>query len=221
MLWLREWVGKVPVPLALSSGNHDGNEPNLSLEPSALSDLAPDDGEIVLRALTAERWMDIMDAPTVHTDNRSQVVQTGRGDLVVSSIPYSADPADHEGLWVLGRHLRVEHRCPWIVLHHDPPHGADVGGTGGNMSLRWQILQYQPDYVLSGHLHHQPYKGWFAEKMKRTWCFNPGFAKKTPPDHLIPSSPNHIVLDTKKGFAQWHATWEGETIPRIGYQSLA
>jgi hypothetical protein len=222
MLWLREWTGKVPSPLAISSGNHDANEPNLSLEPSALEGLPPDSGEIARQALMADRWMDILDTQKVHTDNRSQVVSTSQGKLVVSTIPHD-DPegTEHEELWNLGYRLRVEHRCPWIVLHHDPPHGTAVGGHGGNLVLRRQILAHQPDYVLSGHLHHQPYLDGFAERLKTTWCFNPGASKTPPPGHPAPPEPNHIVLDIKEGCAQWHATWQGEPTPRTSRKALA
>jgi hypothetical protein len=222
MLWLREWTGKLSVPLAISSGNHDANEPNLSLEPSALANLPPDGGEVARQALMADRWMDILDTSTVHTDNRSKVVPTSHGKLVVSTIPHDdIEEAGHEELWSLGYHLRAEHRCPWIVLHHDPPLGAAVGGAEGRSTLHKQILEHQPDYVLSGHLHHQPYSGGFAEIIGNTWCFNPGAPKTPLPRSPAPTVPNHVVLDIGEGLAQWHAAWEGELTHRIRDQTLS
>lgn len=222
MLWLREWIGKAPSQLAISSGNHDANEPNLSLEPSVLEGLPPEGREVARQSLMADRWMDILDTPKVHTDNRSQVVSTSQGKLVVSTIPHDdLEGTEHEELWTLGYRLRAAHRCPWIVLHHDPPHGTVVGGHGGSPVLRRQILVHQPDYVLSGHLHHQPYLGGFAERLKATWCFNPGASKTPPLGHPTPPVPNHIVLDIKEGCAQWYATWQDEPTPRISRKALA
>ena len=222
MLWLRDWVKKVPSPLAISSGNHDANGPSLSVKPSALADLPPDGRELARHALLADRWMDILDTPKVHTDNRSQVVSTSQGDLIVSTIPHAdVEGTEYEGLWSLGCRLRAEHRCPWIVLHHEPPHGTSVGGHGGCLGLRRQIIIHQPDYVLSGHLHYQPYLGGFAERLKGTWCFNPGASKTPAHAKASPLIPNHIILDIKEGYAQWNATWEGDPAPRISRQALS
>jgi len=66
----------------------------------------------------------------------------------------------------------------------------------------------QPDFVLSGHIHEQPYDGNFAGRIDRTWCFNPG---RPALDRAI---PNHILLDTAKRTATWYAT------PNVGRQPI-
>lgn len=217
MLWIREWASEFPSRLAVCSGNHDANDPSLELEPQALAGLAPERRAAVLRMLMAERWMDTLEAPGVATDNRSQVVDTAQGKLVVSTIPYHTGP-DHERLWTQAGKMRSEHRCPWIVLHHDPPRGASVGGPAGNAVLREKIAGYRPDYVLSGHLHHHPYEGSFVERVEGAWCFNPGFAKRSPSGEL---PPNHVVLDIREGVASWCATWEGDFAPRVERKAIA
>lgn len=216
MLWVREWANEFPTPLAVCSGNHDANSPSLEVEPLVLDRLSPERKDTILRVLMAERWMDTLEAPGVSTDNRSQVVHTAQGKLVVSTIPYDLGEG-HDGLWRLARILRNEHRCPWIVLHHDPPRGLAVGGPDGSPSLREKITDYRPDYVFSGHLHHRPYEGSFAEKVAGTWCFNPGFAKTLSTSE---TPPNHVVLNISEAVASWCATWEGESSPRVELKVL-
>lgn len=211
LLWVREWAGEFPSHLAVCSGNHDANDPSLELEPHLLEGVAPERRDAVLRVLMAERWMDTLEAPGVSTDNRSQVVQTAQGKLVVSTIPYHPGP-NHEQLWIQARIMRNEHRCPWIVLHHDPPRGHSVGGSAGNAALREKIADYRPDYVLSGHLHHRPYEGSFVERVEGAWCFNPGFAKRS---YFGKLPPNHVILDIREGAASWCATWEGDPALRV------
>lgn len=216
MLWVLGWASEFPSHLAICSGNHDANDRSLELEPRVLSGLPPARRATVLRVLMSERWMDTLEAPLISTDNRSQVVHTAQGKLVISTIPHSPSEGNEE-LWLRGQLLRNEHRCPWVVLHHDPPLGSAVGGPAGNSALRGRIYEHRPDYVFSGHLHHQPYEGNFAERMGGTWCFNPGFAKMTPSG---PSLPNHVVLDLREGVASWCATWEGEPSPRVQRKAL-
>ena len=59
--------------------------------------------------------------------------------------------------------------------------------------------EYQPDYVGSGHMHAQPCFGDFADRIGRTWCFNPG-APEAGGMHLA-NVRNHIILDTMAGTA--------------------
>lgn len=216
MLWVRDWVSEFPSNLAICSGNHDANDQNLELEPRVLLDLPPARRDIALSMLMSGRWMDTLESPRVSTDNRSQVVHTAEGKLVVTTIPYAPGEGNEE-LWLRAQLLRSEHRCPWVVLHHDPPLGSAVGGSVGNASLRGKIADYRPDYVFSGHLHHQPYEGSFSERVGKTWCFNPGFAKKASSGRPI---PNHVVLDIREGVASWCATWEGDSSPRIQFKPL-
>ena len=207
MLALSKWCLACPVPLVLSSGNHDANEVS---DGSWLGDRLPDDlnavdSETVSRFLTEERWMDALERPGLVPDHRASILQTDTGCLVVTTIPF--DPtaeAKWDSLWREGARLRREHRLPWLVLHHEPPADTAVGGLMGDVSLGYRIQEYRPDYVLSGHLHDQPYWGAFADRIGPTWCFNPG----TPPLARLRAAkqPNSILLDLVNRTATWTAT---------------
>lgn len=207
MLALATWCEASTVPLVLSSGNHDANEPGDGawLGASALEPIPSSASEQVSRFLQAERWMDALERPSLVPDHRSAVLATQSGSVVVTTIPF--DPtgeATRESLWREGAKLRSEHRVPWLVLHHDPPADTAVGGLMGDASLFYRIEEYRPDYVLSGHLHDQPYRGAFADRIGSTWCFNPG----TPPLARLRSAkqPNSILLDLANRIATWTAT---------------
>lgn len=219
IIWLDDWQRGFPSNLAVCSGNHDANEPNPAMEPLDGEGLSEREMETARSAFLAERWMDILGSHGTVTDNRTQLVQTKGGGIVVSTIPYDdAEGTEHEDLWKRGHLLRSNHSCPWVLLSHAPPSRTAVGGDGGSVVLRRQIGIYQPDYVLSGHLHHQPYEGSFIDRVGKTWCFNPGAAKNTLP---ASPEPNHITLDIKAATASWRATWEGDPALRISSRSLS
>jgi Icc-related predicted phosphoesterase len=207
MISLRSWVAKFERPLALSSGNHDGN-----IEAAAMPEemeLAIDletDREAALDLLLREYWMDALEKPGVVTDRRSQILQVGGENVVVTTLPFfpgSQGPRLANNLWETGYKLRQESQARWIVLNHEPPAHTKVGGPDGDISLFYKIQEFQPDYVVSGHLHSQPYFGSFSDQIGRTRCLNPG-----GPIHgsaHLAKIPNHIILDTKTQEARWHA----------------
>lgn len=149
--------------------------------------------------------MDALDRPGLVPDNRSALLQTRAGSLVVTTVPY--DPAASDGrdpLRLEGARLRREHHVPWFVLHHEPPADTAVGGMMGDVSLARRIRQHRPDFVLSGHLHDQPYQETFADRFEGAWCFNPG---APPPSKLKAArQQNAILLDLKMRAATWTAT---------------
>ena len=115
-------------------------------------------------------------------------------------------------LWKEGQRLRICSRAPWIVLHHEPPADTAVGGPTGDPELFYKIREYRPNFVVSGHLHAQPYKGFFADEIDETWCFNPGYPVLARA--LKSKIPNHIVLDLSSRTATWHA------IPNVGRKPI-
>lgn len=206
-LQLAEWCKRVPQPIALSSGNHDANEAGGR---SSLGNILDSGVQIrqsaeALKFLTAERWMDALERPGLVTDHRSELLETKAGSLVVTTIPYDPTASvSWDALWYQGARLRREHRSPWLVLHHEPPADTEVGGMLGDTALFYRMQEYRPDFVLSGHLHNQPYRGSFADRVGSTWCFNPG----TPPLTRLRSAPqpNSILLDLAQRTATWTAT---------------
>ena len=199
---LKKWADGFHGVLALSSGNHDGN-----LEAAAVRrELVAAESDSAHVILGQNRWMDALERPGVVTDRRSQLIGTPSGQIVVTTIPFYPGPQGPRfcnELWETGHHLRATTGAPWLVLHHEPPADTLVGGRTGDPALFYKIRECQPDFVLSGHIHSQPYEGNFADRIDRTWCFNPGFPyyKKL----AEAKKPNHIWIDTHARTATWHA----------------
>lgn len=92
----------------------------------------------------------------------------------------------------------------WIWIHHAPPDKSPISWGGdryfGDVELSQWIERFQPDIVLSGHVHQSPFvpDGSWVDRIGKTWVFNAG--------HEIGPIPPHIVIDTKAGEAVWFAT---------------
>ena len=208
ILFLVEWCQRFEGQLALSSGNHDGNDDDPHFDLSKMNRLPMDQRERVRRLISEPHWMDHLERSNVVTDRRTAVVETLKGKIIVSTIPFcflpgSEDPAT-DGLFREGAILRKKLKIPWIVVHHDPPADTKVGGLYGDTRLFYLIREYNPDFVISGHPHSQPYTGSFADNLGETWCFNPGCPE--PAFEREAKFPNHILLDLKKSTAIWYAT---------------
>jgi Icc-related predicted phosphoesterase len=205
VITVKKWTERFPTNLALCSGNHDGSSPDRIPDTGLLPMLQAEDRREAEKLLLLERWMDALERPGLITDNRTRLVETASGPVVVTTLPYNFwGQAPPKGLLKDGGQLRKECNAPWIVLHHEPPSSELVGGFFGNRGLSERIVSYSPDFVLSGHIHLQPYRGDFAERLGRTWCFNPG-----APDEIgtaAAAEPNHIVIDTVESTATWHFT---------------
>lgn len=89
----------------------------------------------------------------------------------------------------------------WIWVYHGPPDNSPTSWSGkrhyGDAELvRW-IDQYQPDIVLTGHIHEAPFTddGSWVDRIDSTWIFNSGRQRG--------SYPPHIVIDIQKQSALW------------------
>ena len=98
----------------------------------------------------------------------------------------------------------------WVWVHHAPPVGSPTSWAGsrsmGDADLvRW-IGLYQPDIVLSGHVHQSPFvrDGSWADRIGSTWVFNPG--------HQYGAPPAYVIFDTWQARAVW--------ISALGVQSV-
>ena len=89
----------------------------------------------------------------------------------------------------------------WIWIHHAPPAQSPTSWGGaryfGDVELREWIERYQPDIVLSGHVHQSPFipDGSWVDRIGDTWVFNAG----NQPGAL----PTHIIIDTETHEAFW------------------
>lgn len=207
MLWLGDWCRHFRGHLALSSGNHDANEPGRTFDREDISSIPDDQRQSLLEMASPEHWMDCLERPEVVTDGRTSLFETASGSLVLTTIPYNhrvRGDTFADDIWRAGARLRKSHRIPWLVLHHEPPDDTSAGGVMGDQELFDKIQEYQPSFVVSGHLHSQPYIGSFAAQIDGTWCFNPGFPVLSRA--LRTKVPNHILLDLANRTAKWHAT---------------
>lgn len=89
----------------------------------------------------------------------------------------------------------------WIWTHHAPPAKSPTSWGGdryfGDVELLEWIEQFQPDMVLSGHVHQSPFvkDGSWVDRIGPTWVFNAG--------QQFGSPPTHIIIDTDIGEALW------------------
>lgn len=101
-------------------------------------------------------------------------------------------------------------RNKWIWVYHSPPEHSPTSWDGkkhiGDVELLAWIERYQPDMVLTGHIHQSPFveNGSWADRIGKTWVFNPG--------RQMGSFPTHIVLDIHNNHAQWFSFERAEMV---------
>ncbi len=181
-------------PLLVSSGNHDGDSHNAANEGFA-------------------GWLLLSRAEGLFVDGESVLL----GDTRVTACPWWNGPvsrAELEGLLV---RESAKSARRWIWSYHEPPEGARVSWTGkkmiGDRFLREWISRFEPDLVLSGHVHSAPFypEGSWIDRIGKTWVFNPG--RQPGP------FPTCIILDFEELVAEWISS-EGESIRKIGLSDL-
>jgi hypothetical protein len=97
--------------------------------------------------------------------------------------------------------MRLKPRDRWIWVYHAPPADSVVSWGGrrhhGDEALTTWIRQYEPDFVMSGHVHQSPFVdgGSWADRMGKTWVFNTG--------QQIGPTPANIALHLTHGEAIW------------------
>jgi Icc-related predicted phosphoesterase len=92
-------------------------------------------------------------------------------------------------------------RDKWVWIHHSPPASSPVSWTGkkfgGDQELLDWIQKFEPDIVLSGHIHNSPFcnGGAWVDRIGETWVFNPG--------RQIGPCPTYIAVDLNAMSAEW------------------
>jgi len=162
----------------LCSGNHDLDERN-------------PEGEKVARWIGEARELGIA------CDGDSLVI----GDTLFTVCPWWDGPLVRERIVAQLRDAAAARLSRWIWIHHAPPANSPTSWGGsrffGDVELAQWIEGYQPDIVLSGHVHQSPFirdGSWF-DQLGATWVFNAG--------HQFGRPPAHIVLDIAAGKAFW------------------
>lgn len=98
----------------------------------------------------------------------------------------------------------------WVWVYHAPPDQSPVSWIGqkhlGDAYLVERIRQYQPDIVLTGHIHQSPFRkgGSWADRLGRTWVFNAG--------RQIGPCPTHVIVDTDANRAMWFSLAGNEVV---------
>jgi Icc-related predicted phosphoesterase len=173
--------------LLICSGNHDLDAKNAN-------------GELTAKWLKSARYMGIP------TDGDSVVI----GDTLFSLCPWwDGDKGKAEIGEQLARDA-VNRPARWVWVYHSPPEGSPTSWGGkrsfGDSALRAWIDQYQPDYVLSGHVHQSPFvpDGSWADRIGNSWVFNAG--------HQVGPIPAHVVVDLDEPRAFWLSLMGRESI---------
>lgn len=183
--YLRRFAGERV--LLAASGNHD------------IQQVSPE-GERVAS------WLESLRGPGIKADYESHELD----GVVFSVCSWWDGPVSRARAEARLAEDAAKEKSRWVWLHHNPPEGSPVAWTGrkdgGDPVVAEWIAQYQPDIVLSGHIHNAPYYaegGWHA-RCGRTWVFNPG---KQPG-----SEPTRIVIDLAAGRAEWFSAEGSESV---------
>jgi Icc-related predicted phosphoesterase len=173
--------------LVVSSGNHDLTGPDTGGEQAAL-------------------WLHDWRGENIHTDGDALVLDRTR----LTVCPWWDGPlgrAEVVSQLAAGASDRMD---TWIWVYHWPPLGSPTCWTGrrdyGDADLKEWIGEFQPDFVLAGHVHESPFKsdGSWMDRIGNTWVFNAG--------HQIGKVPAHIVLDLAASRATWVSIMGRESV---------
>ncbi len=166
--------------LMVCSGNHDGNEKN-----DADEYVAP--------------WLQEVRDEHAHVDGDNIFF----GDTLFTIFPWwDGDVTKQEVSEQFEQASKLQFD-KWIWIYHAPPDNSLTSWVGkrfiGDSELNKWIEKYQPDLVLSGHIHESPFKkdGSWADQIGRTWVLNAG-------SH-IGDVPAHIILDLEAMNAEWYS----------------
>jgi Icc-related predicted phosphoesterase len=173
--------------LAAASGNHDLDDRDAAGEKAAL-------------------WLQRARSAGVHVDGDSLMV----GSTLVSVYPSWDGPLGRQELEDrLVAESAIE-KSAWAWVYHAPPAGSRLSWDGrreyGDDVVSAWIERFEPDFMFAGHIHQSPFTsdGGWAERIGKTWVFNPG--RQPGP------VPAHIVLDLEIGRATWSSIEGQETV---------
>jgi len=164
--------------LLVSSGNHDGDARSAADESIC-------------------NWLRDLKTGQLFVDGDSVELS----DKLITICPWWDGPVSRAEVESLLARDAQKTKKQWIWIHHCPPDKSPVSWAGkkfgGDEFLVEWIQRYQPDLVLSGHIHNAPFnsKGSWNDRIGRTWVFNPG--------RQIGPAPAHLVFDLDKMSVAW------------------
>jgi Icc-related predicted phosphoesterase len=164
--------------LLVSSGNHDLNGRNAS-------------GERAATWLSRARDLGVpIDGDHLEID-----------DISITVCPWWDGPESRDLVGLQLERDAQRRRRRWIWVYHAPPDESPVSWAGtkhfGDRDLLEWIRTFQPDIVLTGHIHQSPFRdgGSWVDQIGRTWIFNAG--------RQIGPRPTHVIFDTTDMKAMW------------------
>jgi len=175
--------------LIVSSGNHDLDTRNA-------------DGERVAR------WISKVRALGISTDCDTIEI----GSTLITICPWWDGPQAKEQVRAQLQRDADRPKARWIWVYHAPPADSPTCWDGkqawGDADLTGWIAQYQPDMVLTGHIHQSPFRagGAWVDRMGKSWVFNSG--------RQIGPCPTHTVFDTNEETALWFSL-AGDRVVRL------
>jgi Icc-related predicted phosphoesterase len=129
------------------------------------------------------------------------------GDSLITICPWWDGPVTRAEVEKLLARDAARAKAKWIWIHHDPPDRSPVSWTGksfgGDEFLVEWIRRFEPDMVLSGHIHNAPFvsRGSWIDRIGKTWVFNPG--------KQIGPAPTCLIFDLERMSVEWDSA-EGQ-----------
>ncbi len=164
--------------LLVSSGNHDGDARSAANESIC-------------------NWLRELKTGRLFVDGDSVEL----GDVLITICPWWDGPVSRAEVERLLARDAAKPKKRWVWIHHSPPDKSPVSWAGrrfgGDEFLVEWIQQYQPDLVLSGHIHNAPFnpKGSWNDRIGKTWVFNPG--------RQIGPCPSYLIFDLDQMTVEW------------------
>ena len=190
---VRKYFGRLRARtrLVICSGNHDLDSKNEAGEKTA-------------------RWLKAPHNEGVPSDGELFEL----GGILFTICPWWDGPVVRAGIGdQLAEAAAAKEMKPWIWVHHAPPAGSPTSWGGnrffGDVELREWIERYQPNIVLSGHVHQSPFvkEGSWVDRIGHTWVFNAGQQFGAP--------PAHVIIDTEAGEALWFSAAGNQVVSLV------
>jgi Icc-related predicted phosphoesterase len=174
--------------LLVSSGNHDGDTRSAANESSC-------------------NWLLDLKAGELFVDGDSVEL----GDVLITICPWCDGPVSQAKVETLLARDAQKAKKRWVWIQHAPPDKSPVSWAGKKYGgeefvVEW-IQRFQPDMVLSGHIHNAPFsaKGSWIDRLGKTWVFNPG--------KQIGPCPAFLIFDFDKMTVQWDSLADQQVQP--------
>jgi Icc-related predicted phosphoesterase len=164
--------------LLVSSGNHDCN-------------VRSDAGESICQ------WLHEAKAGQMFVDGDKVEI----AGLQITICPWWDGPVSRADVEKLLERDAGRMEAKWIWIHHAPADQSPVSWTGkefaGDKFLVEWIRRFEPDLVLSGHIHNAPFvpQGSWIDRIGKTWVFNPG--------KQIGPYPTYLIFDLEHLNVKW------------------